>query len=444
MPDNQPPAPEFVSSLLSQIQIFLARPSVQFQLITIGLILVIGFIADRVAVEQIWRRYPPPEQERFDWRPALRLSIFPILALVLTFIIAPILAAQGQVVGWLLVFVSILWLWLFYRLILGSLYVIFPNESVRRFQNRFLGPLFGVLVLLRVLGQLTDLEALGNIVLATIFQSPITLGAFFIATAGLYFWIDGVWGLNYILYHSITRFTKVNPGVLEAGLTLASYLLVIIGVMVAVGALGLDTTTVAAITGGLSVGIGFGLREVLANFISGIILLFEQSIRPGDVMEIDNERVIVDKLGIRSTLVHTQDNVEIIVPNENILTSSVKSYTKTHNLVRWLIPVGVSYSSNPQEIKEALLSVAQRHPKVQEQPAPAVFFEDFGASSLDFQLAVWIDPVLVKPISSELRYMIWDEFAARNIEIPFPQRDLHIRSGVPWDGLIQKETTDPQ
>jgi len=430
MPDNPPPGPEFVSNLLNQIQIFLARPSVQIQLLAIAIIIAIGFVADWIVRRQIRQRFPRPAHGRFDWRPAIRLSVFPILTQILIFLIAPILFTQGYVVGWLLVFSSIVWLWLVYRLILGVLYVLFPNASVRRFQNRFLGPLFGVLVFLRILGHLTDLEALAATIIATISQSPITLGALFVASVGLYFWIDGVWGLKYILYHTVTRFTGVNPGVLEAGLTLASYFLVIAGVIVAISSLGLDTTTVAAITGGLSVGVGFGLREVLANFISGIILLFEQSIRPGDVMEINDERVTVDKLGIRSTLVHTQDNVEIVVPNEDILTSSVKTFTKTNNLIRWMIPVGVSYDSDPDEIKEALLAVADRHLEVQKVPAPVVFFDGFGASSLDFNLGVWVNPIRVRPVSSDLRYMIWKEFAARNIEIPFPQRDLHIRSGI--------------
>ncbi len=433
---------EFVSNLFSQIQIFLLRPSVQIQLLVILIILAISAIVSRIVGHRIQHHFPPPDHGRFDWRPALHLCAFPTTALILTFIIAPILFSQGQAVGWLVVFVSILWLWLFYRLILGVVYVIFPNDSVRRFQTRFFGPLFGVFVLLRILGQITDLEAISEIILATLFESPITLGALFLTTVGLYFWIDGVWGLNYIVNHGFKRFTAVNHGVLEASLTLASYLLVIMGVVVAVGALGLDTTTVAAVGGGLSVGIGFGLREVLANFISGIILLFEQAIRPGDVMEIDDQRVIVDKLGIRSTLVHTQDNVEIIVPNETILTSAVKTYTKTNNLIRWLIPVGVSYSSDPDEIQEALLAVAARHPEVQTEPAPMVFFEDFGASSLDFQLAVWIDPIRVKPVSSQIRFMIWKEFAERDIEIPFPQRDLHIRSGVPWEQLEQSSDSE--
>ncbi|NEP84820.1 MAG: mechanosensitive ion channel, partial [Okeania sp. SIO3B3] len=363
--------------------------------------------------------------------PFAHLMFLPTFVLIAVALTGIGLSHAGYLNGLLSAIVSVLWVWLIYRFVLAMCYAIFPMDSVTRFHFRFFAPLFGVFVVYVIVNLVTDVSMVTRVVVLNIFESPVTIGALLAATVGLYFYIDGVWGVSKITYQLSTRYTSVNPGLLEAGLTLGGYILIALGVFTMVNVIGLDSTTIAAITGGLSVGIGFGLREVLANFISGVLLLFEQSIRPADVMEIDGEMVIVDKLGIRSTQVRTLDNVDLVVPNELILTSTVKSYTRSNNNIRRMINVGVSYSSDVDDVTDALLKVAKNHPEVLEAPAPTVFFEDFGASSLDFQLAVWIDAVRVKPISSELRYMIWKEFAARNIEIPFPQRDLHIRSGLP-------------
>ena len=126
------------------------------------------------------------------------------------------------------------------------------------------------------------------------------------------------------------------------------------------------------------------------------------------------------------------------------MTSAVTTYTKTNRIVRVKIPVEVSYGSGPKEIREVLLTVARQHHLVQEKPEPAVRFIGFGDSSIDFQLEIWLaDPMLAVSIISDLRFMIWKAFAKRRIEIPFPQRDLHLRSGVPWEklGLDSKTET---
>jgi len=198
--------------------------------------------------------------------------------------------------------------------------------------------------------------------------------------------------------------------------------------------LGFDLTTLAFISGGLSVGIGFGLQEIVANFISGILLLFEQSLRPGDIVTVEGEMGEVKNLSIRATTVSTFDNVELVVPNQRFLTSTVRTYTKSNRLTRVLIYVGVSYNSDTKAVRDILLAEAERHNLVQEKPEPAVHFMGFGDFSLDFRLAVWVDdPLLMLSVASDLRFMILKALAEHNIEIPFPQRDLHLKSGVPWE-----------
>ncbi|MCB0157406.1 MAG: mechanosensitive ion channel, partial [Caldilineaceae bacterium] len=152
---------------------------------------------------------------------------------------------------------------------------------------------------------------------------------------------------------------------------------------------------------------------------------------PGDVIQVAGHAGTVDKLRLRSTVLKTLDNVEIFVPNKTLLTSTVETYTHSDRKVRVPVDVGVSYASTPEDVRTVLLDVAARHGLVLKDPAPTVFFTGFGDSSLDFRLLIWInDPPRSAQISSDLRFMIFREFARRGIEIPFPQRDIHLRSDV--------------
>ncbi|MEZ4615824.1 MAG: mechanosensitive ion channel [Caldilineaceae bacterium] len=144
-------------------------------------------------------------------------------------------------------------------------------------------------------------------------------------------------------------------------LTVSHYLIVAVGTISAIGALGFNLSALALIGGGLSVGIGFGLQELVANFISGILLLFERTVRPGDVIEVNGQRGVVDKLRMRATVIRTLDNTEVFVPNKNLLTSAFVAYTQTDRIVRRTVRVGVSYESDPTEVRDILLEVAARH-----------------------------------------------------------------------------------
>jgi small-conductance mechanosensitive channel len=223
----------------------------------------------------------------------------------------------------------------------------------------------------------------------------------------------------------------VDSGLVQTISAITSYAIIGIGILVALGSIGLNLTTLTVIAGGASVGLAFGLQEIFNNFISGFILIFERSLEPGQVVEVDDNTGRVETVGIRSTTIRTLDNVELIVPNSRFLTETVTNMTKTEDLVRAQVDVGVSYNSDPHQVREVLLQAARKHPKILAEPAPTVQFRDFGASSLDFSLFVWTDDALhLAPLKSDLRYDIWDALAAHNIEIPFPQRDIHIRSSV--------------
>lgn len=208
-----------------------------------------------------------------------------------------------------------------------------------------------------------------------------------------------------------------------------------LGIVFIFGYVGFNPTAFAAITGGLSVGIGFGLKEVFSNFISGIVLLFEGTLKPGDIIEIGGESSEVKKLSFRSTTVRVfKDNSEKIIPNQNFFTQDFTTFTGSNRLVRRSLKVSTSYDCDPQKVINLLLQIAAQHPRILQEPPPLAFFVNFGDSSLNFEISFWLDdPLIGKTVASEIGCKIWKTFAESKIEIPYPQRDLHIRS---WDDSL--------
>ncbi|MCB0278029.1 MAG: mechanosensitive ion channel, partial [Calditrichaeota bacterium] len=253
----------------------------------------------------------------------------------------------------------------------------------------------------------------------------LLLGLFFM----LLFYYAGK-GIRHFLSNYFLPKSGLEPALIQGISTLVSYTVIIIGTITALSATGIDLTALTVVVGGLSVGLGFGLQAIVSNFISGFVLLFEKSVGPGDIINIADKTGTVQHVGIRSITILTRDHIELIVPNSYYLTEVVTNLTRTSRNIRLAILVGVSYNADPKEVKEALLASAETD-YVMKLPAAEVQFLDFGESSLDFRLLIWTNrPELSMVIGSNIRYNIWEQLKKRNIEIPFPQRDLHIRSGI--------------
>ncbi len=235
-----------------------------------------------------------------------------------------------------------------------------------------------------------------------------------------------------VLVRRVLARTSLDPGVRESIGAIARYLFVGIGLLVVFQSVGIDLSTLTVIAGALSVGIGFGLQTITNNLISGVIILFERPIKVGDRIEIGAVDGDVVDISIRATTVRTSDNIAIIVPNSQFISSTVINWSHTDRVVRFQIPVGVSYAADPEVVRTALLEVAAGHPGVLQEPAPVVQFEAFGDSALEFKLGVWTTEYVGRPraFRSELNFAIWHALKARAIEIPFPQRDLHLRGGT--------------
>jgi small-conductance mechanosensitive channel len=224
---------------------------------------------------------------------------------------------------------------------------------------------------------------------------------------------------------------NMDIGVSQSIATISSYLLIIIGLFVIFQTTGIDLSAVGLLIGALGIGIGFGLQSVTNNFISGIIILFERPVKVGDRIEIDDLAGNIITISARTTTVITNDNIAVIVPNSDLVNSRVINWSHLNRNVRLNFPVGVSYKENPEIIKKLLIEVADSNPGVLKEPKPDVLFDSFGESSLDFKLRVWTADYSDTPmvLKSQLYYAIFKKFKEHNIEIPFPQRDLHLKSG---------------
>jgi small-conductance mechanosensitive channel len=210
------------------------------------------------------------------------------------------------------------------------------------------------------------------------------------------------------------------------------YIVMIIGTIFAFQFVGIDLSGLAVIAGLLSVGIGFGLQNITSNFMSGIILLFERPIKVGDRITVGDVVGDVMAINMRSTTVQTLNNITIIVPNSEFVSSTVTNWSHGDPKVRVDIEVGVSYGSDLDTVLESLKEVAEEHPDVLKNPEPDVLLSEFGDSSWNMILRVWIpSPKKYYVFQSEINCNIVRKFREKNIEIPFPQRDLHVRSPLP-------------
>lgn len=233
-----------------------------------------------------------------------------------------------------------------------------------------------------------------------------------------------------ILRDRILKRTTLDEGLQYAMAAGTAYVIFFAGATIGLQSLGLDLSSIAFLGGAVGLGIGVGLQSVVNNFVSGLILLLERPIKVGDRVEIENLSGDVIQIAARSTWVRTNDNVVIIVPNSEFTGQRVTNWTANDRCVRITLAVGTSYSSDPEEVRRLLLQVADEHRDVLKDPAPDVIFTDFGDSSLDFELRVWTMNQVRTPqiLKSDLYFAIFKLFQQKNIEIPFPQRDLHLRS----------------
>ncbi|MFO7722544.1 MAG: mechanosensitive ion channel [Bacteroidales bacterium] len=278
------------------------------------------------------------------------------------------------------------------------------------------------------------LEKFNNFWGAEIFQlggTAITPGSLFMIILSLFllFYITGK--LHKLLIKRIFPRYNIDPGVGVSMATLTRYLLIVIGLVIIFQTSGIDLTALGILFGALGIGIGFGLQNITSNFISGIIILFEKPVKIGDRVEVDDIVGNIVKISARATTIINNDNIAVVVPNSEFINGKVINWSLNDRNVRFNFPVGVSYNEDPMKIKKILLDVAYANSGVMKNPPPDVLFQEFGDSSLDFNLRVWTQKYSDRPmvLKSQLYYAIFEKFKEYGVEIPFPQRDVHFKSG---------------
>lgn len=223
----------------------------------------------------------------------------------------------------------------------------------------------------------------------------------------------------------------MDKGSVSALIQLIKYFAYTIAIAILLNSIGVKTTALIASSTALLLGIGLGLQQVFYDFISGIILLFEGTIRVGDVVEIKHEYVgKVMHIGLRTSKIQTRDDTYVIVPNSKFISGDVVNWSHVTTSTRFKVTVGVAYGSDVQLVKNLLLKAADHNNHVETSPTPFVRFDDFGDSALIFELFFWTNETFaVENLKSDLRFKIDDLFRENEVTIPFPQRDLHLKSG---------------
>jgi small-conductance mechanosensitive channel len=220
-------------------------------------------------------------------------------------------------------------------------------------------------------------------------------------------------------------------GVSYAVARTAQYLLLLLGVFVAAAASGIDMTKFTVLAGALGVGIGFGLQNIVNNFVSGLILLYERPIQVGDTVEVGGVTGDVERIGVRSCTLRTFEGARVVVPNGTLISERVTNWTLTDRTRRVDLRVGVAYASDPKRVIELLVGCASAHPSVLPRPSPLGLLVGFGNDALELELRFWTHVDLVPTAKSEIALAVHGALSAAGIEIPYPQRDLHVRSVSP-------------
>ena len=386
---------------------YLERPTVVLQLL-----LVAGLV---LAARAVRRRRLLPRLPRQALTP-IALSLLVACALIL---------ASAELPYALTMQLGVIWLgWYGLNLLRGVLLRWLPNNRVHQLESRLLRPAYLVLAGLVLISSVDSLQDLAVAPMGELFGVAISAGKLFQALVVIYLVLVGCGPPAAGLAWLVQRAVGMSEGSRKAMELMLQYAVVGVGLVAVAVHLGLNTTALIAIAGGLSVGLGFGIKEVFSNFVSGLWLLFEGSVRPGEVLMLDGDPCEVRRLGLRATLLwRDRDNAELLIPNQTFFTEAATTYTASDRMRRSQVNVGAAYHHDPAEVIALLEATARQVPRVLPDPAPKALLLSYGDSAINYALRFWIaNPMDNVGICSEVNQAIWHAFKDNNIEIPFPQQ----------------------
>ena len=401
---------------------YLNRGTVLLQLLLVGLVM---FAEQRGALRRSVKHRLVPEH--------IRVLIGPILLLMSSALFLLVGLPWG-----LLRYFGLLWLgWMLFTPLKTLLLSINKKFPVDELESTFLRPVYVIVATMSFIRLMGSTENLAQTPVANLFGVELTLGRIYVAIIAIYVimtlssrpatflaWLSGV-------------LFGVRPRNRRGLELLFRYSVIIIGIIGVAYFIGIDGTAFIAIAGGLSVGIGFGVKEIISNFISSIWLLFEGSVRPGEILMINGDPCTVRKLGLRATqLRRGRDGAELLIPNQNFFTQEATSFTATETSRRDSVVVGAAYEHDPDIIVELLKTIAKEHKKVLEYPPVNAFVIDFAESSINYKVLFWVsNPLDAFEVGSDIRRTIWKQFEQKGITIPFPQRQVY---PMEWPPSLQQ------
>ncbi|MBV1900645.1 MAG: mechanosensitive ion channel [Kordiimonadaceae bacterium] len=351
--------------------------------------------------------------------PILSAAIAIMLIWTGTFLLQPFMATYLLSVA-----SSLLTAWLFIRLAVGLL----PNREFAR----FIASAAWGLAALNIMGLLDPIVTVLDSAKLPLGEIELSLLSLITGILSFGFLIWGAFALSGLLERQLKGMDAIPPTVRALLTKVAKIVLVSLAFLISLNATGIDLTALAVFGGALGVGIGFGLQKVVGNFISGIILLIDRSIKPGDVIETSGTYGTINRLGARYTSVITRDGTEYLIPNEDMITQPVVNWSHSHNMVRRRIPVQVAYESDIHKAMDLMVAAAVEEKRVLADPAPRTLMRGFGENGVDLELRMWInDPEQgVSNIASNVMLRIWDAFHKEGIEFPYPQRVVHVKNSA--------------
>ncbi len=313
----------------------------------------------------------------------------------------------------------------------------FHRSVVRSKISKFLRWWLVLWWIISTLGRFYILDPINKGLSAAI-SFEVTLGSFSMSLADVLIFCVIVWlafalskFIRFVLEEDVYTRVQMSDGVPYAASTILHYVLLVAGFSLAILSLGIDLTKFTILAGAFGVGLAFGLQNIVENFISGVILLFERPVKVGDVIQKGDQIGDLKRIGLRASVLGTFEGAEVIVPNGHLLSQEVTNLTPANDIRRLDVNVGVSYDSDPEEVMRLLAEVGESHPEVVSDPPPQVLFIGFGDSALDFQLRTWADNTSKWPrIRSDITLGVFKALSGAGIEIPFPQRDLRIKDSA--------------
>lgn len=427
--------PEDIRILLDTLQARLHNPSFWWELGVLLLAAAGALMVDRTLGKSLGERSeqsPEYDLRRLTFK-ALQRILFPLSMLLGVLAGRAMLAGLGHGVELLNLALPLLLSLATIRIVVYVLRKTFrPGPAIKAWENLIATSVW-IMVALHLLGWLPA-------VLAALDDMALQVGGFRVSLLEVgklvlslvLLWVLALW-LARLIESRLGRSQHINAGMQVALAKLSKFALLTVAFLAALESVGIDLTALKVFGGALGVGLGFGLQRIASNFISGFIVLFDRSIRPGDVITIDNTFGWVQELRARYVVVRDRDGVERLIPNETLITTEVINWSYTDPNVRLKLPVSISYDDDPEQAMALMLEAAGACPRVLAEPAPAARLVNFGDNGIELELRVWInDPQSgLMNVRSEVNLAMWRLFKAAGITIPYPQRDLHLRSGLP-------------